>query len=59
MSGIYSALGGVFEYFNDDCGYDKWSQYLIERINSLGIKPCARGAGTVILPVRSKERATG
>lgn len=43
MSGIYSALGGVFEYFNDDCGYDKWSQYLIERINSLGVKPCARG----------------
>ena len=35
-SGAYSALGSVFEYFNDDCGYDKWSQYLIDRLQGLG-----------------------
>ncbi len=32
----YSALGGAFEYLNDDCGYDEWSQYLINKIKSLG-----------------------
>ena len=32
----YSALGGAFEYLNDDCGYDEWSQYLINKLKSLG-----------------------
>ena len=32
----YSALGGIFEYLNDDCGYDEWSQYLINKLKSLG-----------------------
>ncbi len=31
----YSALGGAFEYLNDDCGYDEWSQYLIKKLKSL------------------------
>lgn len=34
-TGAYSALGGAFEYFNDDCGYEQWSQYLIDRLRSL------------------------
>ena len=32
----YSALGGAFEYLNNDCGYDEWSQYLINKLKSLG-----------------------
>lgn len=42
MSNAYSALGGVFEYLNDDCGYQEWSQYLISRLKALGL-----GAGAV------------
>ncbi len=42
-SGAYSALGSVFEYLNDDCGYEKWSQYLIETLRALGLKSGARG----------------
>ena len=34
-AGAYSALGSAFEYFNDDCGYEQWSQYLIEKLRSL------------------------
>lgn len=41
--GAYTALGSVFEYLNDDCGYEKWSQYLIEKLRSLGIANGARG----------------
>lgn len=33
----YSALGGVFEYLNYDCGYEQWSQYLIEKLRSLNV----------------------
>ncbi len=36
MSGAYSAIGGAFEYLNDDCGYEQWSQYLIKRLVELG-----------------------
>lgn len=43
MSKAYSALGGVFEYLNDDCGYQEWSQYLINRLQSLGIAAGASG----------------
>ncbi len=32
----YSALGGVFEYLNDDCGYEQWSQYLIKKLAAEG-----------------------
>ena len=32
----YSALGGVFEYLNCDCGYEQWSQYLIEKLKEAG-----------------------
>lgn len=28
----YSAIGGIFEYLNSDCGYLQWSQYLIEKL---------------------------
>ncbi len=36
MANSYTALGRWFEYLNNDCGYEKWSQYLIERLKSLG-----------------------
>ncbi len=43
MSGrAYSVLADKFEYLNQDCGYDSWSQYLYERLLRLGIE---RGAG--------------
>ena len=29
MANSYSALGRWFEYLNEDCGYEQWSQYLI------------------------------
>ena len=32
----YSALGGAFESLNEDCGYEEWSQYLINKLKSLG-----------------------
>ncbi len=44
FSGAYSALGSVFEYLNDDCGYEKWSQYLIERLRALGVAAGECGA---------------
>lgn len=28
----YANLAKWFEYLNDDCGYEKWSQYLIEKV---------------------------
>lgn len=31
----YSALGGVFEYLNGDCGYEQWSQYFIEKLSDI------------------------
>ena len=36
MKQSYSALGGKFEYLNSDCGYEQWSQYLIDALASLG-----------------------
>ncbi len=32
MANSYSALGRWFEYLNDDCGYEQWSQYLIDTL---------------------------
>ncbi|MDE6613014.1 MAG: class I SAM-dependent methyltransferase [Clostridia bacterium] len=37
MANSYSALGRWFEYLNDDCGYEKWSQYLINTLNKYGV----------------------
>lgn len=34
-SGSYTAIGGLFEYLNSDCGYQKWSQYLIKKLAPL------------------------
>ena len=36
MVNSYSALGRWFEYLNDDCGYEQWSQYLIDTLKNLG-----------------------
>ncbi len=36
MSGSYTALGGWFELLNADCDYVKWSQYLLNKLSSLG-----------------------
>ncbi len=36
MANSYSALGRWFEYLNDDCGYEKWSQYLIGKLGNFG-----------------------
>lgn len=36
MSESYSALGGWFEYLNQDCDYKKWSQYLLNKLKSYG-----------------------
>jgi SAM-dependent methyltransferase len=36
MANSYSALGRWFEYLNDDCGYEQWSQYLISTLKSEG-----------------------
>ncbi len=33
----YSALGGVFEYLNGDCGYEQWSQYLIKKLSAIPV----------------------
>ncbi|MDE5722390.1 MAG: class I SAM-dependent methyltransferase [Clostridia bacterium] len=44
MANSYSALGRWFEYLNDDCGYEKWSQYLINALNNHG----ANGKGVDI-----------
>ena len=35
----YSTLAEWFEYLNDDCDYENWSQYLIKKLQSLGIEP--------------------
>ncbi|MDE6598299.1 MAG: class I SAM-dependent methyltransferase [Clostridia bacterium] len=36
MANSYSALGRWFEYLNDDCGYEQWSQYLIKTLKNAG-----------------------
>ena len=37
MTNAYSALADWFEYLNADCDYEKWSQYLYDRLRSLGV----------------------
>jgi SAM-dependent methyltransferase len=44
MANSYSALGRWFEYLNDDCGYEQWSQYLINTLKANG----AGGSGVDI-----------
>lgn len=39
----YYALADWFEYLNDDCGYEEWSQYLINALKSR-VKDCSFGA---------------
>ena len=34
----YVNLARWFEYLNDDCDYEKWSQYLIEKLKSFPLK---------------------
>ncbi len=45
MKESYAALGGIFEYLNRDCDYDKWSQYLIKTLEGLGAGPCGVDIG--------------
>ena len=47
MNDGYSALGGKFEYLNSDCDYEKWSQYLINRLRSFnaGLRGADIGCG--------------
>ncbi len=47
MNESYSTLGSWFEYLNDDCDYQKWSQYLIEKLkqNGAGLRGCDVGCG--------------
>jgi len=41
----YRALADWFEYLNDDCGYEEWSQHLINTLNS---NVAARSSGVDI-----------
>ena len=34
----YANLAPWFEYLNDDCGYENWSQYLIEKLRAYPLK---------------------
>ena len=34
----YSNLAVWFEYLNDDCGYEHWSQYLIEKLRAFSLR---------------------
>lgn len=36
MSSAYTELADWFEYLNKDCDYEKWSQYLHERLSEAG-----------------------
>ena len=42
MNAAYSGLADWFEYLNADCDYEKWSQYLYDRLCRLGVS-CGRG----------------
>ena len=34
----YAHLAAWFEYLNDDCGYEKWSQYFIEKLRAYPVR---------------------
>ena len=42
MTSAYTSLAEWFEYLNADCDYEKWSQYLYDRLCRLGVS-CGRG----------------
>ena len=43
----YTFLAEWFEYLNDDCGYEKWSQYLISHVCAFGgVKGLDVGCGS-------------
>ncbi len=53
MTDAYTSLAEWFEYLNADCDYEKWSQYLYNRLTGLGIRSgkgldigCGSGAFT-------------
>ena len=56
--GAYSAIGGIFERLNKDCGYFEWSQYLIEELKceGAGVKGVDIGCGNGYF-TRALERA--
>ena len=64
MVNSYSALGRWFEYLNDDCGYEQWSQYLIKTLKDEGAGAfgldigCGNGYFTRAL-IRAGYRVTG
>lgn len=37
QTAAYSGLADWFEYLNDDCGYDEWSQYLISKLGKFPV----------------------
>lgn len=41
----YDALADWFEYLNDDCGYESWSQYFIEGLRRLNAGKCGLELG--------------
>ena len=45
MANSYSALGRWFEYLNEDCGYEQWSQYLIKLLKDLNAGACGLDIG--------------
>ncbi|MCH5147766.1 MAG: class I SAM-dependent methyltransferase [Clostridiales bacterium] len=47
INGAYSAIGGIFERLNKDCGYFQWSQYLIKTLKceNAGLKGADVGCG--------------
>ena len=65
MNKSYAAIGERFEYLNSDCGYEQWSQYLIETLRSLGAGArgldigCGNGRFTRELARQGKGHARG
>ncbi|MBE7089065.1 MAG: class I SAM-dependent methyltransferase [Clostridiales bacterium] len=45
MQNSYTALGSLFEYLNYDCDYEKWSQYLIEKLKEQKVGLCGVDIG--------------
>lgn len=59
----YSNLAVWFEYLNDDCGYENWSQYLIEKLRAFPLQEgldagCGGGWFTRAF-IRAGYRTTG
>lgn len=59
----YSKLAVWFEYLNDDCGYENWSQYLIDKLRAFPLREgldvgCGGGWFTRAF-IRAGYRTTG